>query len=60
MAKAAWRRLNGEVPTASLETAASLFPQPVQITFEGQDFVIVPFDLWKDKVKKRQQEEIEL
>jgi hypothetical protein len=60
MAKAAWRRLNGEVPTASLETAASLFPQPVQITFEGQDFVILPFDLWKDKVKKRQQEEIAL
>jgi hypothetical protein len=55
--EASWRVLNGEVATASLETAANFFPNPVQITFEGQRFVIVPFDLWKDKVKQRQKDE---
>jgi len=55
MTKAAWQKLNGEVESASLETAASFFPQPVQIVFEGQDFVIVPFDLWKENIKQRQQ-----
>lgn len=57
MTETAWRALNGEVATASLEAAADFFPKPVQIVLEGQRFVIVPFDLWKEKVKQRQQEE---
>jgi hypothetical protein len=57
MTKSAWSALNGEVVTVSLETAADFFPKPVQILFEGRHFVIVPFDLWKEKVKQRQKEE---
>lgn len=57
MTEASWRALNGEVATASLETAGDFFPDPVWIVFEGQSFVIAPFDLWKEKVKQRQHEE---
>jgi len=57
MTAAAWRALNGDVATASLETAAGCFPQPVQIVLEGQRFVIIPFDLRKEKVRRRQNEE---
>jgi hypothetical protein len=57
MTEAAWRALNGEVATGSLEMAAGFFPKPVQIVLEGQRFVIAPFDLWKEKVKQRQKVE---
>jgi len=57
MTEEAWQALNGEVATAQLSTAAGFFPKPVQIAFEGRRFVIVPLDLWKEKVKKLQQEE---
>jgi hypothetical protein len=57
MTEAAWQALNGEVAMASLETAAAFFPRPVQIVLEGQRLVIAPYDLWKEKVKQRQQEE---
>lgn len=57
MTEVAWRALNGEVATVSLETAAGFFPKPVQIVLEGRRFVIAPYDLWKQKVKQRQQEE---
>jgi hypothetical protein len=54
----AWHDLNGAVTAAALETAADFFPEPVQIVFEGQRFVIVTFDLWKEREKRRQQQEI--
>jgi hypothetical protein len=54
---AAWRALNGEVPTVSLETAANFMPKPVQIVFREQHWIIVPYDLWKQRVKQRQQTE---
>ena len=57
MTAAAWQALNGEVAPASLETAADFFPEPVQTVLEGQHFVIAPYNLWKEKVKQRQQEE---
>ena len=57
MTEAAWGALNGEVAVASLEMAADVLPKPMQIVFEGQHLVIIPFDLWKEKVKQRQQEE---
>lgn len=57
MTEAAWRALNGEVVAASLETAAGFLPQPVQIVLAGQRFIIAPYDLWKEKVKLRQQQE---
>jgi hypothetical protein len=49
--------LNGAVKEATLETAAGFFPEPVQIVFEGRRFVVVTFDLWKDRVKRRQEQE---
>jgi hypothetical protein len=49
--------VDGPVRAASLATAASFFPEPVQVVLERQPFVIVPYDLWKEKVKSRQQEE---
>lgn len=57
MTETAWRTLNGDVGMASLETAAEVLPKPVHIVFAGHHFVIVPFELWKEKVKQRQQEE---
>lgn len=54
----AWHDLNGSVPTVTLEAAADLFPAPAQIVFEGQNLIIVTFDLWKERVKRRQQQEI--
>jgi hypothetical protein len=52
-----WHDLDDAVAKASLETAAEFFPEPAQIVFEGQSLIVVTFDLWKDKVRRRQQEE---
>jgi hypothetical protein len=57
LTEAAWRVWNGPVTRKSLEAAADLFPHPVGVLLEGRGFVIVPYDLWKDKVKQRQQQE---
>jgi hypothetical protein len=57
LTEAAWHKLNGEVPMADLDTAADFFPDPVQIPFSGQNLVNAPYEIWKVKVKKRQQEE---
>ena len=51
----AWRDLNGAVPTVTLEAVADFFPAPVQIVFEGQNLIVVTFDLWKERVRRRQQ-----
>jgi hypothetical protein len=42
---------------ASLETAAELLPRPVRIVFGGRSFIIIPYALWKELVKRRQKEE---
>jgi hypothetical protein len=57
MTHAAWKTWNGEVPIATLETAADFFPEPIQVMLEGQPFVLAPYDLWKQRVKRRQEEE---
>lgn len=57
MKEQAWHVLNGEVAKVSLDTAANYLPKPVEIVFEGQRLVIAPFDLWKEKVIQRQNEE---
>jgi hypothetical protein len=57
MTLTAWRTWDGNVPPASLETAAAFFPQPVQLMLEGEPFVLAPYDLWKEKVKRQQAEE---
>lgn len=55
LTEAAWHDLNGPVMTATLETAADLFPEPVQIVFERQNFIVVTFAHWKKQVLRRQQ-----
>lgn len=57
MTEAAWHAVNGDVTAAALETAAELLPQPLLIRLKGQRFVMVPYDMWKEKSKRRQQEE---
>lgn len=57
MKESFWRELNGEVIISSLETVTKYLPQPVQIVLQTQRFIVVPFDLWKEKVKERQKEE---
>ncbi|UCE06192.1 MAG: hypothetical protein JSW07_21855 [bacterium] len=57
MTEKAWQALNGEIVAAPLDTAAMLLTKPVQISFQAQRFMIMPFDLWKEKVKLRQQKE---
>ena len=47
-------------PTATLERAPDFFPGPVQVMLEGQPFVLAPYDLWKEKVKLRQEKEEKL
>ncbi len=54
LTRAAWDALDGGVRQADLQEAADLFPQPVQITIQGNTFVVVPYETWKDKVKARQ------
>jgi hypothetical protein len=53
-----WHDLNGPVASATLETAADIFPAPVQILFEGQPLVVVTFGLWQKLVKQRQAQEL--
>ena len=60
LTEAAWHDLNGPVIAASLATAAVLFPEPVQIVFENQTFIVVTFERWKEHVRRRQQPEIAL
>jgi hypothetical protein len=57
MTHAAWETWNGEVPSATLETAADFFPGPIQVMLEGQPLVLAPYDLWKQRVKRRQEQE---
>jgi hypothetical protein len=53
----AWQVLDGEITVATLETAADRFPHPVGLVFNEQRFVLVTYDLWKEKVKQRLPEE---
>lgn len=55
----AWHDLNGAVAECSLEQAAEHFPAPVQIVFEKQRLVVITFELWKTKIKLRQEQEHE-
>jgi hypothetical protein len=57
MTRAAWKTWNGQVLSATMETAADFFPKPVQVMLEGQPFVVAPYDLWKEKVKRRQEKQ---
>jgi hypothetical protein len=57
MTEAAWRILDGDVPTASLEMAAGFFPKPVKFTVKERRFIVAPYDLWKAMVKKQQEKE---
>ncbi|HKI36903.1 MAG TPA: hypothetical protein VKA46_33935 [Gemmataceae bacterium] len=53
----AWQALDGEISIATLATAADRFPHPVGLVFNERRFVLVTYDLWKTKVKQRQQEQ---
>jgi hypothetical protein len=57
MQDAAWRAVNGPVAEASLEEAADLLPDAVQVVFDEQRWVIVPYDTWKHKIRQKQAEE---
>lgn len=59
MTEAAWRILDGDVPTASLETVADFFPRPVKFTSKDRSFIALPYDLWKARVKKRQEKGVQ-
>lgn len=52
-----WERINGITHDTSLENAASFFPNPVAVTMEAQAWVIIPFDLFIEKVRQKQREE---
>ncbi len=58
LTEAAWHDLNGPVTMATLETAASVFPAPVQIMFEGQSLIVVTLASWKELVRRRQPQEL--
>ena len=51
----AWHRINGETVSSDLMQAASKLPQVVSTTFLEYRFVIVEYNLWKQKVLQRQQ-----
>lgn len=57
MSGAAWEQINGPLRIGSLATAADFFPQPVAFQLERQHFVVVSFELWKEKILKRQHAE---
>ncbi|MDQ3010364.1 MAG: hypothetical protein M3X11_06640 [Acidobacteriota bacterium] len=58
LTESAWYDLDGVVADALLTEAADRFPDPVGIIFEGQRLIVVTFDLWLEKIRQRQQEEI--
>jgi len=53
---ATWRDINGETVSATLEEAASLFPQVVQVEYAGDVWILVDYLVWKQRVKARQKE----
>jgi hypothetical protein len=55
MTEAAWHLLNGDTRVVQLDTAADFFPNPVLFSLEERNFVILPYELWKQKVIQRQQ-----
>jgi hypothetical protein len=57
MTLAAWTIWDGDVTSATIETAADFFPGPVQVMLEGEPFVLAHYDLWKENVKRRQEQE---
>jgi hypothetical protein len=57
MQERAWRAVNGPVAEASLENAADLLPDAVQVVFDQQRLVIVSYDTWKQKIREKQAEE---
>lgn len=58
LTEAAWHDLDGSVAAATLATAASVLPAPVRIVFEEQPLIVVTFELWKQLVIRRQQQEL--
>lgn len=58
MTEAAWRDVNGDtMSAATLEEAASLFPQAIRVNYAEGPLVIVDYHVWKQRVKTRQREE---
>jgi len=56
MSEAAWQDIDGGTVSATLEEAAGLFPQVVQVEFAGDVLVVVDYHVWKQRVKARQRE----
>jgi hypothetical protein len=56
MSEATWRDVNGDAVSATLEQAASLFPQAVRIKYADDVWIVVDYRVWKQRVKAQQQE----
>jgi hypothetical protein len=57
MTEEVWRDVNGDTVPATLEDAASLFPQAARVKYAGDYFIVVDYDVWKQRVKTQQREE---
>jgi hypothetical protein len=57
MTLASWKTWDGDVSSTTIEAVADFFPRPVQVMLEGEPFVLAPYDLWKENVKRRQEPE---
>lgn len=55
MQERAWLEIDGDTVPANLDDAANHFPQPVRVRHDDAAFVIVDYEMWKKRVKARQQ-----
>lgn len=47
----AWKEINGEPQLSSLEEAANHLPGPFMVIVRSETFVVVAYELWKEKVR---------
>ena len=50
----AWEEINGDTAEARLEEATQQFPAPVTVQIADRPIVVIDYNIWKDKVLRRQ------
>lgn len=53
----AWEQINGDTIKTTLEAATQQFPAPVMVQIEDSPIVIMEYNVWKERVLHRQQDE---
>ena len=51
-----WEEIDGETVSTVVEDLPKIFPKPARIRHRNVEFIVVGYELWKQKVLQRQQE----